>query len=149
MAVSSAPCTLESSPPGRIYGRIYGRFGQDSGRAQRAAPLIDVLLVLLVTAMLAGIRHVLDVQVPEPVALGKIIPPPQIVLELLPKAGYAINGQPVPDERLDATLQQIYAGRPVKLLFVKAAGDRSYQEVLSAMDRGKGVGVQVIALMPG
>jgi biopolymer transport protein ExbD len=108
--------------------------------------MIDVLLVLLIIFMLAqNVRHAIDVQVP-PLAAQPVGPAPtQIVLELLPGTGYAINGQPVPDDRLEAVLGQIYGGRASKLLFVKAAPDRIYQDVVAAMDRSRGIGVQVIA----
>ena len=72
----------------------------------------------------------------------------QVVLELLPEDGFAITGQPVPDAHLETTLAEIFAGRPTKLLFVKAAPDRRYAEVVAAMGRSKGAGVQVVALMP-
>lgn len=111
-------------------------------------PMIDVLLVLLIIFILASIRHVLEIQVPPagPPTAGPF--PSQIVLELLPEGGFAINGQPVPDARLEGTLEEIYRPRSVKLLFIKAAPHRKYQEVISAMDRSKGAGVQVVALMP-
>jgi biopolymer transport protein ExbD len=110
-------------------------------------PMIDVLLVLLIICLLS-LRHVIDVQVPPASAVRPTPAPPQIVLELLPDGGFAINGQFVPDDRLEATLEEIYRPRAVKLLFIKAAPRRKYQEVVTAMDRSKGAGVQVVALMP-
>ena len=111
-------------------------------------PMIDVLLVLLIVFMLsARVRHVIETNVP-PIPEHSSPAPPQIILELLPGAGFAINGQPIPDQHLDATLRQIYLNRPAKLLFIKAAPDRTYQEVITAMDRSRGVGVQVIGFVP-
>jgi biopolymer transport protein TolR len=111
-------------------------------------PMIDILLVLLMIFFVLSLRlrPVVDLQMPAPVADPGLRP--QIVLELTADGGVAINGQPVPDDRLDATLRSIYAARPVKLLFVKAAGTRTYQEVVSAMDRARGAGVEVIGLVP-
>lgn len=112
-------------------------------------PMIDVLLVLVIIYMLAQIRHAIEVQVPPAPPTGvPAAPPTQIVLELLPGEGYAINGQPVPDAQLDAMLHQIYEGRPSKLIFVMAAPDRLYQDVVTAMDRSRGAGVEVIGFMP-
>ena len=111
-------------------------------------PMIDILLVLIIIYMIINmqVRHVVDVQVPPEERLPG--PPTQIVLELLPEAGFALNGQPVPDADLDATLAAIYRDRPTKLLFIKSAGNRSYQEVVSAMDRSRGIGVQIIGMVP-
>ncbi|MEO8453122.1 MAG: biopolymer transporter ExbD [Gemmatimonadota bacterium] len=112
-------------------------------------PLIDILLVLLIIYMIinAQVRHVLDLQVP-PAEAPRHGSPQQIVLELLPNGGFAVNGQPVPDADLDATLRAIYSGRTAKLLFVKAAGSRTYQDVVSAMDRARGAGVEVLGIVP-
>ena len=110
-------------------------------------PMIDVLLVLLIICLLS-IRHVLDVQMPTATPVRPTQAPPQIVLELLPDGGFAINGQSVPDDRLEATLEEIYRPRTMKLLFIKSAPQRTYQEVVTAVDRSKGAGVQVVALMP-
>lgn len=111
-------------------------------------PMIDVLLVLLIIFILASIRNALEVQVPPASAATSPRPPSQIVLELLANGGFAINGQPVPDDRLETTLEEIYRTRVTKLLFIKAAPHRKYQEVVTALDRSKGAGVQVVALMP-
>jgi biopolymer transport protein TolR len=113
-------------------------------------PLIDVLLVLLVVFFLINLlqmRLVQDVQVPPPVPATAELEP-QIVLELLPGSGYAVNQQPVPAESLLAYLAQIYERRPSKLLFVKADTARRYQEVIDAMDLARAVGIQTIAFVP-
>ena len=54
----------------------------------------------------------------------------------------------MPDDQLDAALAAIYQNRPGKLLFVKAADNRLYQQVIGAMDRARGAGVQVIGMVP-
>jgi len=123
-----------------------------SGRLEsepNVIPLIDVLLVLLIAYMLSlRVRHVIDTQVPAVVADVQGPRVIQIVLELLPERGYAINGQPIPDEALDSTLREIFMNRAAKLLFIKSAPDRRYQEVVRAMDRSRGSGVQDIAFVP-
>ncbi len=124
-----------------------GHFGRIESEPN-VMPLIDVLLVLLIIFILASIRHALEVQVP-PDSRGPPPPlPSQIVLELPANGGFAINGQPVPNDRLESTLEEIYRLRITKLLFIKAAPHRKYQEVVTAMDRSRGAGVQVIALVP-
>ncbi|HET9513036.1 MAG TPA: hypothetical protein VFO95_03825 [Gemmatimonadales bacterium] len=49
---------------------------------------------------------------------------------------------------MERALGDIYETRPTKLLFVKAAPDRSYQEVVEAFDRARAAGVQALALVP-
>jgi biopolymer transport protein ExbD len=49
---------------------------------------------------------------------------------------------------LDAELHAIYDERPAKLLFIKAARNRQYQDLMDVMDIARGAGVQVIGLTP-
>lgn len=114
-------------------------------------PMIDVLLVLLIIFMITQplSRMVMDVQVPPPDTPQTPTPPSaQIVLELLADGSYAINSQPYPRDQLEAQLHAIYDPRPVKLMFVKAAPNRIYQDVIEAMDIARGAGVQVIGFTP-
>ena len=113
-------------------------------------PLIDVLLVLLIMflMMLRGLIFI-PANIPPPPAAGAARQPgDQIVLELLPDGSFALNTHLVPPGQLDTQLHAIFDGRPVKLLFIKAADNRSYQEVVSAMDLARGAGVQVLGLVP-
>ncbi len=114
-------------------------------------PMIDIMLVLLIIFMISQplSRQVIEVQVPPPetAAVSKA-PSSQIVLELTADGGYAINSQPVPKDQLDTQIHAIYDNRPAKLLFLKAADDRIYQEVIEAMDIARGAGVQVIGFTP-
>lgn len=111
-------------------------------------PMIDVLLVLLIAFfLLSRDRTTLRSQVPPPVPPGPG-DRTQLVLELTAAGGFRLNGQPIPDVALEAQLAAAFGSRPVKLLFVDAAGDRTYQEVIAAMDRARGAGAQVVALMP-
>jgi biopolymer transport protein ExbD len=114
-------------------------------------PMIDVLLVLLIIFMITQplSRMAMDVQVPPPDEnVTTKTPPSQIVLELGNDGGYAINGQPVPKDQLDAQIHAIYDQRPAKLLFIKAGTNRIYQDVIQAMDVARGAGVQIIGFTP-
>ena len=109
-------------------------------------PMIDVLLVLLVSFMLAQplLQRSVDVQIPlqeKPESAPEI---PPIVLEIEAAGNYAINREPVSSEMLEARLREIYAPRPDKVLFVKADGEVIYQEVIAAMDAARGAGVTVL-----
>jgi biopolymer transport protein TolR len=114
-------------------------------------PLIDVLLVLLIIFMITQplSRKAFDVQVPpEQHTQQKQQQSAQIVLELKGDGSYAINGQPYALGQLEQGFHQIYDTRPAKLLFIKAAPNRKYGDVMQAMDLAHGAGVQVIGFTP-
>jgi biopolymer transport protein ExbD len=114
-------------------------------------PLIDVLLVLLIIFMITQplSRKAFDVQVPpEQQSKVKQQASAQIVLELTPEGGFTINKQPYTLSQLDGAFHQIYDARPAKLLFIKAAPNRKYGDVMQAMDIAHGAGVQVIGFTP-
>lgn len=111
-------------------------------------PMLDVLLVLFVTLFLLNLNppkpHI-NVQAPGPGGRGG---GGQLVLQLPDAGGFLLNGQPVPDATLDEVIRAAFQDRPVKLLFVGAGGGRRYEEVVKAIDRAKGAGVQVVAFLP-
>ncbi len=74
--------------------------------------------------------------------------PYQIVLAIAADGTFTLNGHAVPDADLERTLTAIYRDRPSKVLFIKAAGERSYQDVVRVIDRAKGAGVQIVAIVP-
>src|SRR6266481_9984076 len=116
-------------------------------------PMIDVLLVLLIIFMitLPLSPRDFDVQVPpqqQPQKQTKQTSSDQIVLELRPDGSYAINTQTVAFEQLDARFHEYYDQRPAKLLFIKAAPNRKYGDIVKAMDVARGAGVQVIGFTP-
>src|SRR6266542_5511542 len=116
-------------------------------------PMIDVLLVLLIIFMitLPLSRREFDVQVPaeqKQQPKQKQQQSDQIVLELKPDGSYAINTQVIPFDQLDAKFHELYDQRPAKLLFIKAAPNRKYGDIVRAMDVARGAGVQVIGFTP-
>lgn len=128
-----------------------GRAGHSSD--MNLTPMIDVLLVLLIIFMMqvSLSRKVMRIQLPpqqQAEQQEESSASNQIVLELLADGGYAINSEPVPMSGLDVRLHQIYDNRPTKLMFVKTAGNRLYQEVVEAMDIARSAGVQVIGFTP-
>jgi biopolymer transport protein ExbD len=113
-------------------------------------PMIDIMLVLLIIFMISQplTRMAIDVQVPPQVTSPASGPSTQIVLEIAADGSYAINGQPVPKDQLDTQIHAIFDQRPAKLLFLKPAPNRIYQEVIDAMDVARGAGIQVIGFTP-
>jgi biopolymer transport protein ExbD len=113
-------------------------------------PMIDILLVLLIIFMISLplSRMITPVNVPPPVQSTSTAPSTQIVLQIGEDGSYAINGQPVPTDQLATQIHAIFDPRPTKLLFIKAAGNRKYQEVIDAMDIARGAGILVIGFTP-
>lgn len=113
-------------------------------------PMIDILLVLLIIFMISQplARMAIDVQVPPVTTAAASGPSSQIVLQILEDGNYEINGQPVPPGQLDAQIHAIYDNRPAKLIFMKSHPDRTYQDLIQAMDIVRGAGVQVIGFTP-
>ena len=109
-------------------------------------PMIDVLLVLLVIFMIAQplLQQTIDVQVPKEQPDQSNDPSQQIVLEIKPGGVYEINTERVEPARLQTRLNEIYNTRPDKILFVKAAPEILYQDVIAAMDAARGAGVEVL-----
>ena len=117
-------------------------------------PMIDILLVLLIIFMMQVPlqRKKMDVQLPpvqemEQQQQEETITH-QIVLQLNEDGSYAINNDPVQRAMLERRLREIYDPRPVKLMFIKTARNRKYEEVIEAMDVARSAGVQVIGFTP-
>jgi biopolymer transport protein TolR len=110
-------------------------------------PMIDVLLVLLIIFMAAipesrkafAGQLPTDDSTPGAHSVG-------IVLEVGPGGRYAINRRPVAASRLAQELEAIYEGRPNKTLIVRGDSTARYQEVITAIDVARGVGVNVIGV---
>ena len=126
--------------------------GDSSGLSSEpnVIPMIDILLVLLIIFMISQplSRMAIDVQVPPMETAPNQGPSSQIVLNILPDGNYEINGQPVPNGQLDTQIHAIYDNRPAKLIFIKAAPTRTYQDWIQASDVVRGAGVQVIGFTP-
>ena len=127
--------------------------GATPNKDPNVVPMIDILLVLLIIFMMQVPlrRQTMDVQVPPPTPPNQqrsSAPSNNIVLELKGDGSYAINGTAVPKNQLDAKFHEIFDNRPQKLMFLKSAPNRKYQEVIDAMDIARGAGVQVIGFTP-
>jgi biopolymer transport protein ExbD len=116
-------------------------------------PMIDILLVLLIIFMMQVPlqRRTMDAQIPPempPQTQKPATPQNNIVLQLNEDGGYSINNEPVAKDNLERRLREIFDPRPAKLMFLKTARNRKYQEVIEAMDLARNAGVQVIGFTP-
>ncbi len=114
-------------------------------------PMIDVLLVLLIIFMvvIAMGRTAIDIQIP-PIDTGTKQPPSsdQIVLEIRDDGSEWINGTQVPQGQLAQSIHSIFDTRPTKLMFIKPGLNRTYEDVINAVDVSMGAGVEVVGFTP-
>jgi biopolymer transport protein ExbD len=116
-------------------------------------PMVDVLLCLLILQMVIqpGLQKGLDVQLPlsEQVAAAAGAPAlDQIVLRVGPGPTYDLNGESVPAADVERRLREVFRDRPRKVLFVDAAEDVPYEDVIGAVDAARGAGLAVVGLVP-
>lgn len=133
-------------------GISMGKTGRNDMSEINMTPMIDVLLVLLVIFIIAQpmLQKTMDVQLPkEEQNQDPTKAAPQIILQIEAGGQYMINTVPVAQAQLANRLNEIYARRPQKVIFVKADPNVVYQDVIAAMDAARGAGVKVIgAVLP-
>jgi biopolymer transport protein ExbD len=114
-------------------------------------PYIDILLVLLIIFMvITPIRQMdLDVKVPQPAPdnVEQVSDPNVIVVSISETAQIAINQDPTDINALGPMLQEIYAARANKNMFVSASPRLPYGDVVKVIDIAKGAGVGDIGLL--
>jgi biopolymer transport protein TolR len=117
-------------------------------------PMIDVLLVLLIIFMVIVpvTPHGLDAMVPQPPKTKQLQDNDKaIVVQVLGGENglpsYKINQDDVTIQDLQNRLNQIYAIRANKVMFVKGDPDLNFQSVAQVVDIGKAVGVDHIGLI--
>lgn len=110
-------------------------------------PLIDVLLVLFIVYLVIVLvgRQSLPVAVPAAEGQGGVTP--QILLDITPSGGYQLNGQPIPGNMLAPVLGAALRDRAVRLVFIRTAPERSYQDFITAADIARGAGASMVALV--
>ena len=112
-------------------------------------PMLDVLLVLLVTFMAAVVpfHRTVDVSLPVP-CTGSCEGAPTIVLEVSPGPTYRVNRTPVAPGTLAATLRGVYTNRPDKTIQIASGAGVSYQTIVDAIDVAKSAGVVIVGIAP-
>jgi biopolymer transport protein TolR len=119
-------------------------------------PMIDVLLVLLIIFMVIVpvTPKGLDALVPQPPKNPQQQQQPNdrtIVVQVIHHPGaaasYKINESDVPKAELQGQLQQIYANRAEKVMFVRGDDDLNFAAVADAIDIARAAGVDHIGLM--
>jgi biopolymer transport protein TolR len=113
-------------------------------------PMIDILLVLLITFMLLPNRTKgLPSKAPEPApenqpALANRL---DVVLRIERDRSIAIDSQAVNLPELEARLKLMFATRPGGVLFVDGAPELDFADVATVIDVARGAGVLRIGLI--
>jgi len=112
--------------------------------------MIDILLVLLIIFMMSQPleRRALDVQVPPLDNATASLSSAQIVLMIEADGSYTVNKELIPKEQLVARLRQIYTPERAKLIFIKGADNRTWQEWVEAAQLAKEAGIEVFGFVP-
>jgi biopolymer transport protein TolR len=115
-------------------------------------PYIDILLVLLIIFMvITPVKQMdLDVKVPQTSQdqdQKQAVDPNVIVVSIGESAKIAINQEETNITQLGNKLQEIYAKRANKNMFVSASAKLPYGDVVKVIDIAKGAGVGDIGLL--
>ena len=113
-------------------------------------PMIDILLVLLITFMLLPSRTKgLPSEVPDPAPdnAQAARDPLDSVLRIRKDRSIDIDSQPVQTFELEGRLKTLFVTRLGGALFIEGAGELEYADVASVIDMARGAGWDRVGLL--
>jgi biopolymer transport protein ExbD/biopolymer transport protein TolR len=118
--------------------------------AINATPFSSVLMVMVVLMFMSMVelqQQGLDVDLPpvEPASLDGYTA--QVVVEMTADRAIALNNTPVTLSGLEGRLQQVFAARRDKTLYVIGAGSLRYGDIIPLIDAAYGAGVQRVGIV--
>jgi len=120
-----------------------------SNAEPNVVPLCDVLLVLIIIFMVITptLQKGIDVKLPDTTDAGG--PASNVIVMTLHKnMKVDINHEYHEWELLPDKLEQIYAPRQEKIIFIRAEARVPFVKVLELIDIAKGAGVEVLGIIP-
>jgi len=116
--------------------------------AINVTPMIDILLVMLITFMVLQIRSEgLPSEIPEPAPAATPQTPKHLdaTLRIRPDRSIEINSRPVNLAELDGRLKGLLT--PDSVLFIDGSGDLDYADVASVIDMARAAGWKRVGLL--
>ena len=89
----------------------------------------------------------IDADLPAETAAPRPTPSQQIVLEYSGDKRVSINKQEVTLQELDARLKEVYESRRDKTMFIMAAGNLRYGDIVRVIHSAKGAGVDRVGIV--
>ncbi len=125
---------------------IAGQDGKGPMASLNVTPLIDVLLVLIITFMVISplTPHGLDAQVTRP---GPSVGDAAVVITMDAAGNIRINQNPVERMDLGRRLEDIFKTRNERSIFLKCDASLAFSKVASVIDLARGAGIVQVGLI--
>ena len=131
--------------------RVFRGAAPEASADMNVTPLIDVLLVLLVIFMSVVnlTQQGVDINLPAETKKTTDVTPDvsQIVLTISADRRISVNKQDITLPELEKKLRNIYEQRKDKKMFLMAAGNLFYGDVIDVIDAAKGAGVEQVGIV--